>query len=293
MGNNSFDITIHKDTIFFLKYNFFSYFSENFLRMKILDILSSITEIAPLEWQEPYDNAGLIVGNPDDEVNKALVTLDVTDEVLEEAINGGFDIIIAHHPLIFKGLKRINDDDPVSRLVKKAVMNNIAVAAMHTNLDNSPIGVSACLGTRLGLSETKILKPIDGSSEAGAGIIGTLPSPLSEKDFLSLIHNVLGTVAVRHSAPTGKKISKVALCGGSGAFLIDDAKAAKADAFVTADVKYHDFAAADGRILLVDAGHFETEQFIKDFIAVRISEKNRNFAVSISNVKTNYIHYFV
>lgn len=261
--------------------------------MKILDILSCITESAPLEWQESYDNAGLIIGNPDDEVEKALVTIDVTDEVLEEAISGGFDIIIAHHPLIFKGLKKINDENPVSRLVRKAVMNNIAIAAMHTNLDNSPVGVSACLGARLGLSEVKILRPLDNCPEAGAGVIGILPSPLTENEFLSLIRNTLGTVAIRHSALTGKKITKVALCGGSGSFLIDDAKAANADAFVTADIKYHDYADADGKILLIDAGHFETEQFIKDFIAVKISEKNRNFAVSISSVKTNYIHYFV
>ncbi len=263
--------------------------------MKISEILSSIEKISPLAWQESYDNAGLIVGNDNDEVNKVLVTLDVTDDVLNEAIAGGFDFIIAHHPLIFKGLKRMNDDDLTSRLVRKAIKHDIAIAAMHTNLDNSPVGVSERLATHLGLNNLRVLQPLenmrDEAFQPGAGMIGEFDKELDEREFLSLVKNTLGSGFLRHSAMTGKKIKTVAVCGGSGAFLINEAKCQKADAFVTADIKYHDFALADNKILLVDAGHFETEQFVCEFLAELI-KKNCIFAVCISKIRTNYVNYF-
>lgn len=261
--------------------------------MTVKDIMNCITEIAPLQWQEDYDNAGLQVGDLNAEVHKALIALDVTEELVEEAVAKQCDLIVSHHPLIFRGLKHLTPQTYIERVVMKAIKYDIAIVSMHTNLDNSYLGVSRMLADKLGLTNLHLLQPYEADPElCGAGMIGELASPLEETEFLNLVANTLNSPCLRHSALTGKKIQKVALCGGAGTPFMPDALRQKADAYLTADVKYHDFFTPEGNILLVDGGHFETEQFTKELIKVLIKKKIPNFAAEIAETNTNAVHYF-
>ena len=262
---------------------------------KVSDILSYITEVAPLQWQENYDNSGLLIGDANAMVDKALLTLDVTEKVIDEAIENSFHLVISHHPLIFKGIKNILADNTIGRIITKAIKNDISIASMHTNLDNSFVGVNRVLADKLGLKDLQILHQNNSDEElpVGSGMIGVLEEEMSENAFLSLVKEKLNVPAIRHSELLNRPIKKVALCGGSGSFLINDAKRCKADVYLTADVKYHEFFDADNEILILDAGHFETEQFTKQLFADIILKKNPKFAVQISSVKTNSVHYFV
>ena len=261
--------------------------------MTVSDILNCITEIAPLKWQEHYDNAGIQVGDLNAETHKALVALDVTEELVDEAIAKKCDLIISHHPLIFHGLKHLTPDTYIERVVMKAVKHDIAIVSMHTNLDNSYLGVSHVLAERLGLDHLKLLQPSPDEPElCGAGMIGEFTAPMEEVDFLNLVAERIGSPCLRHSALTGRMIKKVALCGGSGTPFMSDALSQKADAYLTADIKYHDFFVPEGNILLVDGGHFETEQFTKELIKELIQKKIPTFAAEIAETKTNAVHYF-
>ena len=268
---------------------------------KVSEILSYITEVAPIHWQESYDNSGLLVGDANALVDKVLLTLDLTEKVIDEAIENSFHLVISHHPLIFKGLKNILVDDTTGRIITKAIKHDISIAAMHTNIDNSFYGVNRVLAEQLGLKNLNILHPnISASqhlggleSQVGSGMIGFLENEMSEMDFLRLIKEKLNVGAIRHTELLNKPIKKVAICGGSGSFLIDDAKRCGADAYITADLKYHDFFDADNELLIIDAGHFETEQFTKQLFADIILKKNPKFAVQISRVNTNSVNYFV
>lgn len=260
---------------------------------KISEILSYLTDVAPICWQESYDNSGLLVGDANALVDKVLLTLDLTEKVIDEAIENSFHLVVSHHPLIFKGLKNILVDDTTGRIITKAIKNDIAIAAMHTNIDNSFYGVNRVLAEQLGLKDLNILHLNNSETQVGSGMFGVLENEMSETDFLKLIKEKLNVPSIRHSEFLNKNISKVAICGGSGSFLIKDAKRCGADAFVTADLKYHDFFEADNEILIIDAGHFETEQFTKQLFADIILKKNPKFAVQISGVNTNSVNYFV
>ena len=279
---------------------------------KVSEILSYITEVAPIHWQESYDNSGLLIGDANALVDKVLLTLDLTEKVIDEAIENSFHLVISHHPLIFKGLKNILVDDTTGRIITKAIKHDISIAAMHTNIDNSFYGVNRVLAEQLGLKDLQILRSqqsvVSGQCSAsesesvsesvsefqvGSGMIGFLENEMSEMDFLRLIKEKLNVGAIRHTELLNKPIKKVAICGGSGSFLIDDAKRCGADAYITADLKYHDFFDADNELLIIDAGHFETEQFTKQLFADIILKKNPKFAVQISRVNTNSVNYFV
>ena len=273
---------------------------------KVSEILSYITEVAPIHWQESYDNSGLLVGDANALVDKVLLTLDLTEKVIDEAIENSFHLVISHHPLIFKGLKNILVDDTTGRIITKAIKHDISIAAMHTNIDNSFYGVNRVLAEQLGLKDLQILRSQQSAvssqcsesasvseSQVGSGMVGYLENEMSENDFLKLIKEKLNVGAIRHTELLNKPIKKVAICGGSGSFLINDAKHCGADVYVTADLKYHDFFDADNEILIVDAGHFETEQFTKQLFADIILKKNPKFAVQISRVNTNSVHYCV
>ena len=260
---------------------------------KVSEILSYLTEVAPIHWQESYDNSGLLVGDANALVDKVLLTLDLTEKVIDEAIENSFHLVISHHPLIFKGLKNILVDDTTGRIITKAIKHDISIAAMHTNIDNSYYGVNRALAEQLGLNDLNILHPNNSATQIGSGMVGTFETEMSENDFLKLIKEKLNVGALRHSELLNKPIKKVAICGGSGAFLLNDAKCCGADAYITADLKYHDFFDADNEILVVDAGHFETEQFTKQLFADIILKKNPKFAVQISRVNTNSVNYFV
>lgn len=260
--------------------------------MTVKEIMGCITEIAPLQWQENYDNAGLQVGDVNAETHKALIALDVTEALVDEAVVKSCDLIISHHPLIFKGLKHLTPATDIERAVMKAVKNDIAIVSMHTNLDNSILGVSRVLAERLGLKKLRLLQPSTSDpDQCGAGMIGEFDVPMEEMDFLRLVANRIGAPCLRHSALTGHKVKNVALCGGSGSPFISDAVKNRVDAYLTADIKYHDFFAPDG-ILLVDGGHFETEQFTKVLIKEIIQKKFPNFAAEIAETNTNSVHYF-
>ncbi len=262
--------------------------------MTVKDILDSITEIAPLHWQESYDNAGLQVGDLNAEARKALICLDITEDVVDEAIAKGCNVIVSHHPLIFKGLKHLTPQTYIERAVMKAIKHDIAMISMHTNLDNSYLGVSRVLAEKLGLKDLHLLQPSADEPEiCGLGMVGELEKPMEETDFLCLVSETIASPCLRHSALTGRKIQKVALCGGSGSPFMAEALRQKADAYLTADIKYHDFFVPEGRILLVDGGHFETEQFTKVLICDLILKKFPNFAAEIAETETNSVHYFV
>lgn len=362
--------------------------------MRIKEILQTIESTAPLSLQESYDNSGLLTGQPNDEAKGALITLDVTESIIDEAIILGYNLVIAHHPVIFKALKKINGASEVERCIIKAIRNDIALYAAHTNLDNSLKGVNAILCEKLGIVRTSILRPLEGImkklvvfvpvshadkvreaifeagagqignydfcsfnvngtgtfranenadpfvgkaglvhnepevrietivpshaehkvlsamlaahpyeevawdsysltnaiADFGAGMIGYLENETDETAFLKVIRQVLGTACVKYSPLTGRKISKVAVCGGSGNFLIQDAMSAGADVFITGELKYHDYFLAEGRILLVEAGHYETEQFTKELLNRVLKEKFPTFALRISSINTNPVN---
>ncbi|MFK8060960.1 MAG: Nif3-like dinuclear metal center hexameric protein [Polaribacter sp.] len=363
--------------------------------MIIKDITNYLEELAPLNYAEDFDNVGLLVGNYNTEVSSVLVTLDTLEETVDEAIAKKCNLIISFHPIIFSGLKKINGNSYVERVVLKAIKNDIAIYATHTALDNSKNGVSAKICAVLGLENTKILIPkkgiikklttfvptdtaemlrnslfkagagnignydncsfnIDGKgtyrgnenstptlgekgklhteketrisvvfeskNEAailkslqknhpyeevayelittenvhqniGMGMIGELPQEMDEKDFLLFLKKTMQTDCVRHSNFIDKKIKKVAVLGGSGSFAISNAKRAGADAYVSADFKYHEFFKAESSILLADIGHYESEQFTKNLLVDYLTKKFSNFAVILSEKSTNPIYY--
>jgi dinuclear metal center YbgI/SA1388 family protein len=363
--------------------------------MKLSDLCSYLDSVIPLSFQEAYDNSGLQVGQPEMDISSALVTLDVTEPVVDEANQKGCDIIISHHPLIFSGIKKITGRTSSERILAKAIKNDIAVYSSHTNLDMLSNGVSRKMAQKLGLQNVKVLQALknrliklvtfipedhldkvrEAVFNAGAGVIGNydrcgftvtgtgsfkageganpftgekgkfhfgkevrfetilfshlkervikalldthpyeevaydiyplendnidfglgctgdLPEPVSENDFLSLVSSVFGAYGIRYSRLTGNLVKKVALCGGSGASLLNDAITISANAFVTGDIKYHTFCEAENRILLVDSGHFETEKFSTEILYDLIIKKFPKFAVRFSETNSNPINY--
>jgi dinuclear metal center YbgI/SA1388 family protein len=264
--------------------------------MIIKEIIQSIEKSVPRAYAEEWDNVGLLIGDENETVNGVLIALELTEAVLQEAIDGGFNLIITHHPLIFSGIKKINYQDLTGRIIRKVIANNIAVYAAHTNLDNAPNGVNHMLAKKIGLVETTILSPREWENTAeqiGSGVIGTLPEPMDEQDFLRKVKQILNIPVLRHSGFLGKPIKKVALCGGSGSFLIHSVLEQNADVFITADVKYHDFFTPDKKLLLVDAGHYETEQFTTSLLLDILHQNFSNFAARISCLSTNAVNYLI
>lgn len=262
------------------------------MRLKLItDYLESI---APLDLQESYDNAGLLVGSPEMEVSSALVCLDSTPDVIDEAVRRECNLVIAHHPVIFGGLKRLTGGTYIERAVISAIRNDIAVYAIHTNLDNVlQNGVNGRIADILDLSERAVLSPKEGTdANTGAGVIGNLPRAMSPSAFLAYLRERMQLELIRHTAPAGDVIEKIAVCGGSGSFLLEEAVTQGAQCFVTADFKYHQFFDADGRILIADIGHYESEQFTMDLIVDLLREKFPNFAACSSETITNPITYF-
>ena len=261
--------------------------------MKIKEITTFLEEFAPLEYQESYDNCGLIVGDANTTINGALITLDCTEEIIDEAIATGCNLIIAHHPIIFSGLKKLNGTNYIERTVIKAIKNDIAIYAFHTNLDNVHNGVSAKIAEKLGLEKCKVLAPNSDfqNQRVGLGIIGELKEPIETSKFLIDIKTNMQTNCIRYTSLVKKEIKRVAVCGGSGSILLKNAKAADADIFISADFKYHDFFDAENDIVIADIGHYESEQFTKDLIYDLLVKNFTKFAVRLSKVNTNPIKY--
>lgn len=364
--------------------------------MKILDLITVIEKYAAPELQEDYDNAGLITGDHSWDCTGALCTLDVTVEVIKEAKENNCNLIVAHHPIIFRGLKKITGKNYVERVIIEAIKNDIAIYAAHTNLDNVVLGVNGMIAKKIGLKNITILQPkekmlrrlitfapIDKAEEVrkaifdagaghigkysecsfnsngtgtfkagegadpyvgeigkrhqenetkieivypfyledqvvkalvdnhpyeevaydiftmdnvhfgiGAGIFGELEEPADEKDFLKFVRETFRAKGIRHTALLGKPVKKVAVCGGAGSFLIRKAVQKGADIYITGDVKYHEFFDAEGRLVIADIGHYESEQFTMDLLHDLLAEKFPTFAVLKTKVNTNPVKYF-
>ena len=250
---------------------------------------------APPPVAESYDNVGLLVGYPDMEVSGVLINLDMTEDVVDEAVSLGVNMIVAHHPIWFSPRKRLNGEDYVSRTIIAAIKNDIALYACHTNLDNIRSGVNRRIAETLGLQEVDFLLPKPAKSDEptyGSGMIGQLPQALSKADFLSLVKEKFHAGGIRYADAEKPQIQKIAVCGGSGSFLIHEALRQNADAFVTADITYHKYFDNEGAMLLLDIGHYESEQFTSALILEFLSEKFSNFVLRLSKVNTNPVRYF-
>lgn len=364
--------------------------------MKIEDIIRELEDFAPLSYQEDYDNCGLLTGQKNREATGALLTLDCTEEIIEEAIQKKCNLVIAHHPIIFSGLKKITGANYIERTIIKAIKNDIAIYACHTNLDNIKDGVNKKIGEKLGLRNLEILSPkknllkklvsfvppshheevlqavfkagagnignydscsfnAEGTGtfrgndlaqpfigkpnelsrekeirietifesarqsavitalikahpyeevaydiyeldkpyqEIGSGMIGELPEPMEELDFLNHVKATFKVPTLKHTKKTGRKVKKVAFCGGSGRFLLKNAIHSGAEAYITSDFKYHEFFDAENKLLLIDTGHYESEQFTPEIFYELIQKKFTTFAIHLSKINTNPINYF-
>jgi dinuclear metal center YbgI/SA1388 family protein len=363
--------------------------------MTIIEIAAYLESIAPLALQENYDNSGLIIGDPGTEVRGILITIDVTEAVVDEAIKLNANLIIVHHPIIFSGLKKLNGKNYIERTIIKAIKNEIAIYAIHTNIDNLSDGVNHKIAEKLGLIDTKVLEPgknqliklvyfvpkdfaevtrnsvfeagaghigkydmcsfnslgngtfragegtnpfvgkkdeLHSEEElrvevvlpnfllknvikslvtshpyeevaydiyplnndfkgAGSGIIGDLTSEVSELDFLKTLKETFLAHGIRYTDLLNRPIKRVAICGGSGSFLLQQAITQKADIFISSDFKYHQFFDAENKIVIADIGHFESEQFTKELIYELLIKKFPKFAVHFTEVNTNPINY--
>ncbi len=261
--------------------------------MKVKDITAALESLAPLCIQERWDNSGLLIGSPEDEVHGVLVGFDCTPELIDEAIASGCDMVVTHHPLIFNGIKHINALDPVGAAVMKAVKGGVAVYAAHTSADKVPQGVSGAMAKRLGLQDIEILLP-DPDASTGLGCIGYLPIPMTGEEVLAYVKEKFGLQVIRSSKPLETPIQKVALLGGSGASEMEAALQKGAQLYITADVSYHHFFVPEG-FMVMDIGHFESEVEIVDIFLAQIRKNFPTFASykSAALDRSNPVHYFV
>ncbi|MBR4828322.1 MAG: Nif3-like dinuclear metal center hexameric protein [Muribaculaceae bacterium] len=265
--------------------------------MLINEITDAIEQYAPLRLQEEWDNAGIQVGNPEDDITGVLLCTDATEAVVAEAIERGCNLVIAHHPLIFHGLKKIMGRTPVERAVAMAIKHDITIYSAHTNMDSAWQGVSFRMADKIGMTNVQFL---DGnqvapygeqdSTTAGCGVIGDI-EPMTARDVLKRVKAAFEVGAVRYSGDGDRTVSRVALCGGAGGFLLDKAVELGAQLYVTADMRYHDFLDNSQRIVTADIGHYESEHFTKEIFLEIIQKKNPTFAVVFAKSETNQVNY--
>lgn len=241
--------------------------------MILQDIINIIESVAPLSYQETWDNSGLQVGDRNAEVHEALLTVDVTESVVNEAISMGCDLIVSHHPLLFRGLKHLTGATPQERCVMKALRHNIAIYSAHTSMDSYLHGVSGRMAEKFGIRDYRILIPSVSHAEAGLGVIGDLPQPMDNEEFVAFVARVFATpnTSLRWVEGSCKQVRKVAICGGAGAEFVEQAIAQGADAFVSADFKYHELQNAYQRITVVDMDHWVSEHFTREIFEQLLS----------------------
>ncbi len=265
--------------------------------MILKEITDYLEQVAPLRFQESYDNAGLIVGDRDMEVSGVMVSLDATEAVIEDAIAQNCNVVVSHHPIVFKGIRKFNPHYYVDKAVIKAIKHDVALYAIHTNLDNVlQDGVNQKIGQRLGLSDIKPLKqhpagPMETAYELGSGAIGSVSPGMSGSEFISYVKKRMSLKVIKHTKILENEITKVALCGGSGSFLLPQAISAGAQVFITADYKYHEFFDANGEIMIMDIGHYESEYYTIELLHELLSKKFPNFAARCTKVVTNPVFY--
>ena len=258
--------------------------------MKVKDIIKVIEDFAPLSIQESWDNSGLCVGSPEDEVTSVLLALDCTPALVEEAVACGADMIVTHHPLIFSGLKKISSDNMVGEAVIKAIKAGISIYAAHTNADKVLAGVSGAMAAKLGLENVRILD--DEGAGTGLGTIGDLPEPMTADQAVAFVKDRFALKSVKTSKPLSGMISRVAMCGGSGGSLIGAAQKAGAQLYISGDISYHNFFTPEG-FMIMDIGHYESEIEIVDILFSLIKKNFPTFAVRITqNINSNPIYYF-
>ena len=269
---------------------------------------SYLESIAPLHFQESYDNSGLLVGNPNTEVTGILVSLDTIESVIEEAKAKNCNLIVAHHPIIFRGLKSLTGKNYIERTIIKAIQEGIGIYAIHTNLDNIQDGVNAKISEPIGLTNTKILSPKnnifhkdsnDEPQKVGSGMIGELSEAISVDAFLAKLKSKPNLPLIKATklesflnTKTDKKIKKIALCGGAGSFLLNEAIKQKADFFITGDYKYHEFFDAEDKIIICDIGHYESEVFTKDLLVDFLKKEFSDIEIIACQTNTNPVEYY-
>ena len=263
-----------------------------FLRnMKAKQVLDALEQYAPLPLQDSYDNAGLQIGlTAEREVTGALLCLDVTEAIIDEAERMECNLIVAHHPLLFRGLKSITGQSYVERCVIKAIQKGVGIYAAHTNLDNAEGGVNHRIAAKLGLENLSFLDAKPGMS-AGSGVVGELPVEEDEQCFLERVKALFGIQCIRHNQLCGRKIRRVALCGGAGGFLLSNAIAQGADAFLTGEMRYHDYFGHEGDLLIAEMGHYESEQYTIDIFAEILTNQFPELKIVKTSLNTNPINY--
>jgi len=250
--------------------------------MKIQEVVDALERFAPLPLQEDYDNAGLQLGLTDaQEVSGALLCLDVTETVVDEALAMGCNLIVSHHPLIFRPLKHITNENYVQRTVAKAIRNNVAVVSMHTNLDNAELGVNHKIAEKMKLQDI-----------AGGGLTyGRFETPMSADDFFAMLKRAFGVQCIMANQPLQRPISKVAICGGAGSFYLDEAMENGADAFVTGEMHYHEYFGHEQEIQIAVIGHYQSEQFTSEIFKEIIEKDCPGVKCFITKTNTNPIVY--
>lgn len=254
------------------------------LLKQIIDIIESV---APRSQQEEWDNSGLQVGDSNRAIHSVLLTVDVTEAVVAEAVKGGCDLIVSHHPLLFHGLKHVTGSSPQERCLAEAIRHDIAIYSAHTSMDKALQGVSGRMALRLGLQDIRVLVPSQADEQVGLGVIASLPQPVPWEEWLRQVQQVFGAQYVRYTEPIHPTLRRVALCGGAGAEFINDAIAAGADAYLSADIKYHDMLSAAGQIMAVDIDHWVSEQFTRNIFAELLQGK---VEVRISQADASPVH---
>ena len=258
--------------------------------MQIQEIARALENFAPLPLQEGYDNAGLQIGITGNECSGALLCLDVTEAVIEEASRLGFNLIVAHHPLLFRGVKCVSDSTQVQRCIRMAVQRDIAIYAAHTNLDNARGGVNFEIAKRLGLKKLDWLSPIPGK-DAGSGLVGELPQPVDAQVWLKTVKEQFGVEALLYTPGPKQQIQCIALCGGAGEFLIDRAAEVGADLYLTGEIGYHHFFGHENELWLAALGHYQSERFTIDLLERLIHESFPDLPTAQTSICTNPIHY--
>ena len=261
--------------------------------MKVKEVLNALEQFAPLPLQESWDNAGLQVGLTEAEVSGALLCLDVTEKVVDEAVQKGCNLIVSHHPLLFRGLKTISDLTDVQRTVRKAIQADVCVISMHTNMDNARGGVNFKIAEKLGLTDVTFLNPRRvGDVECGSGVIGTLEYPTVSDVFLQFVKREFGVECIMCNQLLKRPVSRVAICGGAGDFLLDDAVASGADAFITGEMHYHQYFGYEQRIQICVIGHYQSEQFTTEVFRDIIQAQCPGVRTEIAETCTNPIVCF-
>ena len=260
--------------------------------VKIKEVLSALERFAPLPLQESWDNAGLQLGLTEAEVSGALLCLDVTEAIVDEALSRGCNLVVSHHPLLFRGLKQISGADDVQRAVVKAIKNDVCVVSMHTNLDNAPGGVNFKIAERLGLTNVRFFATKSvGGIDCGSGVVGELPQPMEARAFVMHVKERLEADSAACNQLLKRPVSRVAICGGAGDFLLPEAAALGADAFLTGEMHYHQYFGYEQRLQICVVGHYESEHFTTELFRDIIGRECLGVPTLIATTNTNPIIY--